>query len=312
MAADGLVASLPSIDPDNDFDGSEFSPVDEQTESKTCFDQSLIWEVAVHQEFLEPEIVRAKSVSPHRKVKVPSTSTQTGKTRWGEDKHLSTEHAQLRQQNMNRSGVPNRMSLKTPCRDSGNLSRNSEFELPSIPVQSKRQRALTEPYLLSSLNEGVDFVEGDVFRKNLSLMYRQGREVRKLEYDNTASRRTLQEAHDMIGDLKAKIEKRNKFIRERNKKEGDIAHVVETLKREKDEKLLEYKTIQKRMTEALALKDKNLEDIEAERTQAESLYQKQLKDNTELMRKIEAREKQIKQLKDKTEKAKKWKDNARS
>lgn len=42
------------------------------------------------------------------------------------------------------------------------------------------------------------------------------------------------------------------------------------------------------------------------------VYQKQLKDNTELMRKIEAREKQIKQLKDKTEKAKKWKDNARS
>lgn len=312
MAADGKVASLPSIELDNNFDRSEFSPIDGRTESKTCFEQSLSWEVAVNQELLEPETVRARSVSPHCKVILPSTSTQTGKTRRVGDKHVSTEQNELRQKNLNRSGTFNHISLDNPYRESGKLSRSGEFELPIIPSQSKRQRALTEPYPLSSFDEGVDIVEGNVFRKNLSLMYRQGKEVRKLEYDNTASRRTLQEAHDMIGELKAKIEKRNKFIRERNKKEGDVAHVVETLKRERDEKLLEYKTIQKRMTEALALKDKNLEDIEAERTQTEGLYQKQLKENTELMRKLEAREKQIKQLKEKTEKAKKWKDNVRN
>lgn len=56
-------------------------------------------------------------------------------------------------------------------------------------------------------------------------------------------RRILQEVYDMIEDFKVKIEKRNKFIRERNKKEGDIVYVVEILKWEKDEKFLEYKMI---------------------------------------------------------------------
>lgn len=127
-----------------------------------------------------------------------------------------------------------------------------------------------------------------------------------------ASRQALQDAQDLIRDLKAKIDKRNKYIRERNQKEGDLARDVETLRRERDEKLLEYKLIMKTMNEALALKDKTLEDTVKERTQMESVYQDHLKENTDLMRKIEAREKQIKQLKEKTEKAMKWKSNVRT
>lgn len=307
MAAEGMIASLPSVKQDNNFDGSNFLSKERRSESKTFFEQSLIWEVAEDQEFVEPEIIRSKTVGQHRKVTLPSTSTTT-KTRRRKDQHLSTEQKKLPKQNMSRSGILNPASLESPYRDSGQLSRS---ELPSISFsQSKRQRSFTEPCLLSSLEE-AGTVHGKLFRDNLSLMYRQSKEVRKLEYDNTASRKTLQEAHDLIGDLKAKIEKRNKLIRERVKKEGDTAHVVETLRRERDEKLVEYKLILKRMNEALAMKEKTLEDTEVERTQAESLYQKRLKENTELMRKIEAREKQIKHLKEKAEKAKKWKENVR-
>lgn len=307
MAAEGMIASLPSVKQDNNFDGSDFSSKERRSESKTFFEQSLIWEVAEDQEFVEPEIIRSKTVGQHRKVTLPSTSTTT-KTRRRKDQHLSTEQKKLPKQNMSRSEILNPASLESPYRDSSQLSRS---ELPSISFsQSKRQRSFTEPCLLSSLEE-AGTVHGKLFRDNLSLMYRQSKEVRKLEYDNTASRKTLQEAHDLIGDLKAKIEKRNKLIRERVKKEGDTAHVVETLRRERDEKLVEYKLILKRMNEALAMKEKTLEDTEVERTQAESLYQKRLKENTELMRKIEAREKQIKHLKEKAEKAKKWKENVR-
>lgn len=71
--------------------------------------------------------------------------------------------------------------------------------------------------------------------------------------------------YDLIGNFKEKIEKRNRYIRERNRKEGDIVCVVEILRRERDEKFVEYKLIMKKMNEVFVVKDKILENIEEER-----------------------------------------------
>lgn len=306
MATEGMVTSLPSVKLEDNYNVSDFLSKERPKESKTCLEQSLIWEVADGYEWVEPEIINAKSAG-HRKVTLPDTSAVT-KTRRLKDQSPDKGDMKL-PKNVSRSVELNTASLESPYRNQANLL--STTELPRMPLISQRARSFTEPGMLSSL-EDTDTAQGKLFRQNLSLIYRQKKEIKKLEYDNVASRQTLQEAHDLIGDLKEKIEKRNRYIRERNKKEGDIARIVETLRRERDEKLIEYKLIMKKMNEALALKDKTLETTEEERTQVETLYQKQLKENTDLMRKIEAREKQIKQLKEKTEKAKKWKDDVRS
>lgn len=306
MTAEGMVTSLPSVKQESNYGDSEFLSKERQYESDTCSERNLTWEVADHQEWVAPEITYAKS-AVHRKATRTETSTATKVTRL-KDQRPSKEDTKLPKQDVNRSRVLNAASLDSSRNHSNHLSRT---ELPMMPFLLNRTRSFTEPCLLSS-NEEADTAQGKLFRENLSLIYRQHKEIRKLEYDNMASKQTLQEAQDLIGDLKDKINKRNKYIRERHKKEGDMAHVVETLRRERDEKLMEYKLILKKMKEAIALKDKTLEDTEAEKTEAETLYQEKLKENTHLMRKIEAREKHIKQLKEKTEKAKKWKDNARS
>ena len=307
MAAEGMVTSLPSVKQESNYGDREFLSKEIQKEGNTCFERNLIWEVADHNEWVEPELINVKS-AVHRKATLTEASTATQATLLKEQRP-SKEDIKLPKQDANRSGVLNPASLDSSSRyQSNQLSRT---ELPVMPFLLKRARSFTEPCSLSS-NEETDTAQGKLFRENLSLIYRQNKEIRKLEYDNMASRQTLREAQDLIGDLKEKIEKRNKYIRERYKKEGDVAHVVETLRRERDEKLLEYKLILKKMKEAIAMKDKTLEDSEAGRTEAETLYQEKLKENTDLMKKIEAREKQIKQLKEKTEKAKKWKDGART
>ena len=306
MATEGMVTSLPLVKQEDNYNVSEFFRRERHTESKTSLEQSLMWEVADSIEWVEPELIDVESAG-HRKVAHPNTSTAT-KTRRSKDQSHGKGDMKL-PKNVSKSVELNTASLGHPNRIQANQL--STTELPRMPLTRQRPRSFTEPGMPSSL-EDTDTVQGKLFRQNLSLIYRQKKEIRKLEYDNVASRQTLQEAHDLIGSLKEKIEKRNRYIRERNKKEGDIARVVETLRRERDEKLIEYKLIMKKMNEALALKDKTLENTEEERTQVETLYQKQLKENTDLMRKIEAREKQIKQLKEKMEKAKRWKDDVRS
>lgn len=305
MAAEAVVTSLPSVvlTQENNYNSSDFLYKERRRESKTCFEQSLVWDVAADDdEWVEPEITTAKSAG-HRKVTLPLTTTQAKRR----SDQRPAEGTKLPKQNVNRSGFFNPASLESSHRNPNQLARSG---FPSMPVIPKRQRSFTVASLMS--DEQIDTVQGKLFRENLGLTYRQNKEAKKLEYDNMASSQTLQDAHDQIGNLIAKIEKRNKYIRERNKKEGDIIHEVEASRRERDEKLLEYKLILKRMKEALAIKDKTVEDAESERTQAETTYQKHLKENTDLMRKIEAKEKQIKQLKEKTEKAKKWKENVRS
>lgn len=308
-----MITSLPLVKKDNNSGGSFFASKDRTTESKTCFEQRLTWEVTDECEWLvEPEITNTKSAC-RQKVTLPDTTNAKATKAWRlkPDHHshhsFSTGDMKLPRQNMNRSGVIN---SPTPNCHSNNLSW-SDPNSCAMPSLSKRSRAFTEPCLLS-FEDSNNTVQGKSYRKNLSLIYRQHKEMKKLEYDNMASRQALKDAQDLIGDLKAKIEKRNKYIRERNKKEGDLAREVETLTRERDEKLLEHKLLNKKMNEALALKDKTMEDTELERTQMESSYQEHLKEHTDLMRKIEAREKQIKQLKEKTEKAIKWKNNVRS
>lgn len=306
MATEGMVTSLPFVKQEDNYKVSDFLSKDRPTESKTYLEKSLMWEVADGIEWVEPEIINVKSAD-HRKVALPDTSTAT-KTRRPKDQSHGKDVMKL-PKNASKSLELNTASLDHPYRNQANQLTTTE--LPRMPLIRQRARSFTEPGMPSSL-EDTDTPQGKLFRQNLSLIYRQKKEIGKLEYDNVASRQTLQAAHDLIGNLKEKIEKRNRYIRERNKKEGDIARVVETLRRERDEKLIEYKLIMKKMNEALALKDKTLENTEEERTQVETLYQKQLKENTDLMKKIEAREKQIKQLKEKTEKAKRWKDDVRS
>ena len=307
MATEGMITSLPFVKQEDNYNVSDFFSKERPTESKTYLEESLVWEVVDDFEWVEPEIINVKSAG-HRKVTHPDTSTAT-KTKRLKDQSSGKDDMK----------VPKNVSKSVQLTDTASFDRSyrnqanqlTTTELPRMPLISQRPRSFTEPGLSSSL-EDSDTTQGKLFRQNLGLIYRQKKEIRKLEYDNVASRQTLQEAHDLIGVLKEKIEKRNRYIRERNRKEGDIARVVEALRRERDEKLIEYKLIMKKMNEALAIKDKALENTEEERTQVEILYQKQLKENTDLMRKIEAREKQIKQLKEKTEKAKRWKDDVRS
>ena len=305
MATEGMLTSLPLVKQEDSYNGSDFLSKERPTESKTHLEETLMWEVADAFEWVDPEIINAKSAG-HRKGALPDTSST--KTRRLKDERPDKDDMTL-PKNVSTSVEFNTASLEHLYRNPANQLTSTELlRMPLIP---QRARFFTEPGKLSSLEE-TDTAQGKLFRQNLSLIYRQHKEIRKLEYDNVASRQTLQEAHDLIGNLKKKIEKRNRYIRERNRKEGDIARIVETLRRERDEKLIEYKLIMKKMNEALALKDKTLEKTEEERTEVETLYQKQLKENTDLMRKIETREKQIKQLKEKTDKAKKWKDDVRS
>lgn len=303
------ITTLPSVKQENNHTGSVNSLKDKRTESKTCFEQSLVWEVADDSEWLEPEVINTKSAG-RRKVTLPEASTATKPRRLKPDHYnrhsWSTEDMKLPKQNMNRSGVLN--SFMEPI--NRHTNQPSSTMMPSVSPRSRR--AFTEPCLVSPLDDSNVTVQGKTFRENLRLIYRQNKEIKKLEYDNMASRQALQDAQDLIVDLKAKIEKRNKYIRERNAKEGDLARDVEALRRERDEKLLEYKLIVKTMNEAFAAKDKTMEETEMKRTQIESVYQDHLKENTVLMRKIEEREKQIKQLKEKTEKAMRWKANVRS
>lgn len=300
------MTSLPFVKQEDNYNVSDFFSKERPTESKTYLEESLVWEVADDSEWVEPEIINVKSAG-HRKVALPDTSIATKPKRL-KDQSSGKDDMKV-PKNVSKSVEFNTSSLDRPYRNQANQLTTTE--LPRMPLTSQRSRSFTEPSLPSSL-EDTDATKGKLFRQNLGLIYRQKKEIGKLEYDNVASRQTLQEAHDLIGNLKEKIEKRNRYIRERNRKEGDIARVVENLRRERDEKLIEYKLIMKKMNDALVIKDKTLENTEEERTQVEILYQKQLKENTDLMRKIEAREKQIKQLKEKTEKAKRWKDDVRS
>lgn len=309
MAEEIIMTSLPSVIQENNQSGDALTPKERRTEIKSCFERSLVWEAAEDFECLQPEVIDTKIVG-RRKVTLPNASLTT-KTRRLKREHyshnvLSSDDLKLPKQNMNRSGLL-KSSSEPPNRNTHHVSR-SEMMSVAMPFVSPRSRSFTEPLL----GESKDAVEGKSFRENLSLIYRQNKEMKKLEYDNMASRQALQNAQDLISDLKAKIEKRNKYIRERNEKEGDLARDVETLRRERDEKLLEYKLIMKTMNQALTGKDKALDDIETERKRMEGVYQDHLKTNTDLMRKIEAREKQITQLKEKTEKAMKWKTNVRT
>ena len=302
MAEETMVA-FPSVKQESNLSGISN---DRRTESKTCFEQGPIWEFAEEYESLEPEEIDSKSTG-RRKVTLPaSTTTKSRRLKPERYSHnvLSTEDLKLPKQSMHRSGVLNN-AFERPNRHSIQLT-----AFMVMPTVSPRSR--TEPLQVSSLEDSKNSIKGKTFRENLSLIYRQNKEMKKLEYDNMASRQALQDAQDLICDLKAKIEKRKKFIRERNEKEGDLARQVETLRRERDEKLLEYKLIMKTMNQALAAKDKTLEDTEVEKKRKENVYQDHLKENTDLMRKIEIREKQITQLKEKTEKAMKWKTNVRS
>lgn len=306
--------SLPSVSQENSSSGRAFAVKDRKTESK-AIEQRLAWEMVDETEWAELKLLHKK---PHghgcRNIMLPNTtnSKTTGASRLKSDRYshrsLKTGDMKLPKQDMNRSGVLNSAS---PGHNPNHLSRSEPTSVARMPFLSPRSRAFTEPCLHSSLEDNSKTVHGKSFRENLSVIYRQQKEMRKLEYDNMASTQALSDAQDLIRDLKSKIEKRSKYIRDRHKKEGDLIHDLETLRKERDEKLFEYKQIMKTMNEALSLKDKSLEDTEAERTQTESAYQDHLKENTDLMRKIETREKQIKQLKEKTEKASKWKANVR-
>lgn len=153
---------------------------------------------------------------------------------------------------------------------------------------------------------------GKLHRENLDYITRQTKQAHKLSYDNMAARETLRKAQSVIEELRAKISRRNKYIRDRREKEGDLVDMVENLRRARDEKLQEYKSLVKSMNEALKEKEELLEHMAMEQAKAEVLYQRQLTENTELLRKIETREKAIKTLREKTGKVKKWKDEARS
>ena len=153
---------------------------------------------------------------------------------------------------------------------------------------------------------------GKIHRENLDFMARQSKQAHKLAHDNMAAKQALSRAHEVIQELRAKINRRNAHIANRREKEGDLVDLVENLRRGRDDKLQEYKALVKGMNVALKEKEKLLEQMEAERAKAEMLYQRQLTQNTELLRKIEAREKAIKSLREKTGKVKKWKDEARS
>ena len=315
MAAGELMTTLPSVKQESYHDVNGAISKDQTESIKECVEQSLSWEVVEDFEYIEMAAMDTK-IAGRRKVTLPDGASTATKSRALKPERYSyntmnTEHLKLPKQSTNRPeivksslGPSNRNFTSQVCR-----SESTKMAMPSS--LSLRQRSLTESCLLVSPETAKNTVVGKSFRENLSLIYRQNKEMKKLEYDNVASRQALKNAQDLINSLKAKIEKRNKYIKERNLMEGDLARDLEALRRERDEKLLEYRSIMKTMNQALASKDEALEEIEAERKRMESVYQEHLRENTDLMRKLEGREKQITQLKEKTEKATKWKANAR-
>lgn len=284
---------------------------------KACVEQKISLEFVKDFEYIEAEEVDPAKITGSHVVTLPDASTTTKARGLKPERYSynskSTGDLKLPYQSINRLKIVN-PSLESPRSNVTtqlNRSESTKMAMPSV-AHSLRQRSLTESCLLASPEATKNTVVGKSFRENLSLIYRQNKEMKKLEYDNVASRQALKNARDLITDLKAKIEKRNKYIKQRNLKEGDLARDVEALRRERDEKLQEYKSIMKNMNQALAAKDDAMKEIEDERKRMESVYQDDLRENTELMRKIETREKQITQLREKTEKAVKWKTNARS
>lgn len=293
---------------------------DKRTESsncKACVEQRITLEFVKDFEHIEAEEADSAKIARSHVVTLPDASTTTKAMGLKPERYSynskSTGDLKLPYQSINRLKIV-KSSLELPRSNiTTQLSRSESTKMTMPPVSySLRQRSLTESCLLASPDATKNTVVGKSFRENLSLIYRQNKEMKKLEYDNVASRQALKNAQDLITDLKAKIEKRNKYIKQRNLKEGDLARDVEALRRERDEKLLEYKSIMKNMNQALAAKDEAMKEIEDERKRMESVYQDHLRENTELMRKMETREKQITQLREKTEKAVKWKTNARS
>lgn len=288
----------------------------ESSNYKACLEQRITLEFVKDFEHIDAEEGDPAKIAGSHVVTLPVASTTTKARGLKPERYSynskSTGDLKLPYQSINRLKIV-KPSLEPPRSNVTTQLNRSESTraMPSV-AHSLRQRSLTESCLLASPEATKNTVVGKSFRENLSLIYRQNKEMKKLEYDNVASREALKNAQDLITDLKAKIEKRNKYIKQRNLKEGDLARDVEALRRERDEKLQEYKSIMKNMNQALAAKDDAMKEIEDERKRIESVYQDDLRENTELMRKIDTREKQITQLREKTEKAVKWKTNARS
>lgn len=148
-------------------------------------------------------------------------------------------------------------------------------------------------------------------RERIDFKLRQDKLASKLVFDNTDCQRLLGEANKVIRELEAKLERREKYMQNRRKKDAALVEMTETVRRDRDGKLGEYKALLKNMNEVLAGRETEIDSWEKEKRGAEGLYQKELQREYQLSKKIEVKEKQIETLRIKMLKAKKWKDEAR-
>ena len=257
-----------------------------------------------------------KEMTVLRKIVTPHTALEQSLQWEVADKYSTFELYTVEQSGLEQNDAV--LETRTKIKDRVDVEDLSLLKLNPVrlslpPSGSATHRIANQPADSQSFRSSSGFtdINGRDYREQLSHICRQKKQVSKLKYDNAAAQDLLHNAQSLIDELKARIERKNKHMKERNDKEEHLTRVLESLRRERGEKLHEYKFMLKSMKEALADKETNLEDAEMERTQAENLYQKQLKENTELIRKIEIREKQIRQLKERAAKAKRWKDEVR-
>lgn len=141
--AEEITTSLPSVKQENHHSMNGSASKDRKTEIRTYLEQSLTWEVADGEEWIQPEVIDTKSAG-RRKVTLPDAATarKARKLKQGHHSHrsLSTEDMKLPKQNMNRSGVLN-SSVEPPNRNSSHLSR-SEPTSVAMPFVSPKITSL--------------------------------------------------------------------------------------------------------------------------------------------------------------------------
>ena len=193
---------------------------------------------------------------------------------------------------------------------------STHFRTPRIPYVSTAAtfKDLWQPgshVAGRSFHENTEQEHVKKLRERIDFKLRQDKLASKLVFDNTDCQRLLSEANEVICELQAKLERRDKYMQSRRKKDVALVDMTETVKRERDGKLGEYKALIKNMNEVLAGRETDIDSWEKEKRGAEGLYQRELQREYQLSKRIEVKEKQIETLRVKMLKAKKWKDEAR-
>jgi hypothetical protein len=149
---------------------------------------------------------------------------------------------------------------------------------------------------------------GDIFRDMLHKTERQHKEKAKIIRDNGIIEQKLKEANIIIETLTAKIERRRLALKTKEESQQGLLNIIESLRKERDEKSVEYNKLTTLMNDAIAERKNKIEELAKLKEKSEASYHQELRNNIELKSNIESKERHIKALKEKVEKARKWKN----